>query len=420
MTVTPLGHGPYLSPVQAPKTYYYCSDYNRLFKYSRPFANAYRNNEVVARAVGGIGSLLDFAKHKAELRTRRFPRQMHSQGCEGAVNILCTGECVTLCNKTTELGLHCLRRAPGAVFERFDRYEILSGLNFMDFGGFAEYVLRMLRQSVCKQREYIPSRFETYLWTEIAPITRVIDCVRKMIELNLITEAVHTLVVVKSLVHSGNRWYATGEQNNLHPCIDAAIARTCRWAENAKIFCGSTNSTPVCHQQYPCENLSISYWDFSSSARILRTAYLSCRCDSISGRRRIRRGFIGAVTSPPGHPSKAPPCFHTNSITMLSWLQKRAWGEIRAKVLLTIGTFLPAELAEQIIECVLDAEEIPYRPVVLEKPTIESPELRQEGYRRARHGTRTKRVYWCDKGDPYRKVELPSPGAKFEFDIEWT
>lgn len=98
-------------------------------------------------------------------------------------------------------------------------------------------------------------------------------------------------------------------------------------------------------------------------------------------------------------------CFHLSSANMLHWLQTQAWSEIRASVMLTAGSKLPAELAERVFEFALKAEEIPQDPSVQETVMVQFPKhlyatgrplRRLPGPRRV---TRTKSAYRCESFD---------------------
>lgn len=56
---------------------------------------------------------------------------------------------------------------------------------------------------------------------------------------------------------------------------------------------------------------------------------------------------------------ESPTCWHRQTLKLLEFVQKRAYGEIRAKVMLTIGTKLPPELTESVFERAMLAEEAP-------------------------------------------------------------
>lgn len=58
-------------------------------------------------------------------------------------------------------------------------------------------------------------------------------------------------------------------------------------------------------------------------------------------------------------------CHRRASFEMLHTLQTRAWGQVRARVLLTIGTLVPKEVCDEIFLFALAAEQIPEDPRVL-------------------------------------------------------
>ena len=67
-------------------------------------------------------------------------------------------------------------------------------------------------------------------------------------------------------------------------------------------------------------------------------------------------------------------------IDLLEWLQKKAWREIRTKVLRTISLRLPAEMTELVIEWVLIAEDVPNVPTVRDKDNHRPEILNGEAY----------------------------------------
>jgi hypothetical protein len=63
---------------------------------------------------------------------------------------------------------------------------------------------------------------------------------------------------------------------------------------------------------------------------------------------------------------------------MLAWLRQRARTEVRVKVMLAIGTIFSAELAEQVFEYALLAEELPVDPTVCEAIMVDPPDCVDE------------------------------------------
>ena len=280
------------------------------------------------------------------------------------------------------------------AFTGFQVDDILGGLSFVELGGLANYILGMLRESTSAQCVWDEDMFNTFTFKESVSIARVIQCVQKMVEAYFITEALHSLVLVKSLIHGTKRYLPDRERTEVHKSIDAAIDRLFRWAENAGKHGSSTGNTPCCRWCRPPRALTIDHWDFASSARSLCATYFSHECARTKYSARLNQHMTG---------EGAPPCFHTSSTFLLDWLQKKAWSEIRIKVLLTMGTIFPAELMERMFEFVLSAEEIPLQPGVLEKIGGTPPgqnDLFQQPQRR-----RTKKVYWCCDLDPDKDVE---------------
>ena len=109
------------------------------------------------------------------------------------------------------------------------------------------------------------------------------------------------------------------------------------------------------------------YWNFASTVRSLREAYLD------------QEQTDGDDLCCPDNDDEydyGEPCFHRSSLAMLFWLQKRAWNEIRVKVMLTIGTILPAELTELVFEHAIQAEKLPMDLVIKETTMAAHPKSR--------------------------------------------
>ncbi|KAK3614408.1 hypothetical protein LTR56_023377 [Elasticomyces elasticus] len=87
-------------------------------------------------------------------------------------------------------------------------------------------------------------------------------------------------------------------------------------------------------------------YDCSSAHRELRRAYSSVDCHLIPAMK---------VHLEDGHQL----CFHMHSERMLCLLAKGAYGEIKHKVWLAVGLYLPEELAEQVFLSALAVEEVP-------------------------------------------------------------
>lgn len=62
--------------------------------------------------------------------------------------------------------------------------------------------------------------------------------------------------------------------------------------------------------------------------------------------------------------SEGSACMHTHGPYILSLLQRCAYGEVRSKVLLTIGMMLPPELVDEVLQLALLAEGLPVEPQI--------------------------------------------------------
>jgi hypothetical protein len=99
-------------------------------------------------------------------------------------------------------------------------------------------------------------------------------------------------------------------------------------------------------------DLRTEHWNFAGARRELSNSWLTQMCDTSS----IRTGDSN---------NRRVGCYHEHGNDMLVFLQKKAWSEIRAKVFLTLGSRLSAELTELIFLRALEAEEVPMdkRPI---------------------------------------------------------
>ncbi|TKA67313.1 hypothetical protein B0A55_09067 [Friedmanniomyces simplex] len=106
---------------------------------------------------------------------------------------------------------------------------------------------------------------------------------------------------------------------------------------------GVDTKEPGSHQQYP------AYYDCSSARRELWRAYAREDCSAIAQ----------SSVRLPGRPTDSPVCFHAWAERMLGLLNKHAYQEIEQNVWLAVGAHLPEELAEQVFQYALAAEEVP-------------------------------------------------------------
>ena len=161
------------------------------------------------------------------------------------------------------------------------------------------------------------------------------------------------------------------------------------------------------------------YWNYALAMRILRSAYVDQPSLYLDGQ------------CEPGER-----CFHRSTLPLLGLLQRKAWSEVRAKVMLTIRPKLPAELALEVFELVLAAEQIPMDPNVEDvkaaaaQSLVETAELGSQGWlRRMTSGeppkyVRAKPPFWC----PGRLKQVPrqlchtqdwTPGSSFDDSPPW-
>lgn len=85
----------------------------------------------------------------------------------------------------------------------------------------------------------------------------------------------------------------------------------------------------------------------------------------VGAARQCREAYISSQESCQySEPRGTPRCGHTESAAIVQYLQIKAHGEIRTKILLTIGTLLPADVVELVIEAALVAEGLSVNPLV--------------------------------------------------------
>lgn len=132
-----------------------------------------------------------------------------------------------------------------------------------------------------------------------------------------------------------------------------------------------------------------THWDSPLAVRTLRNAYFDKMANDAEAACGPRTAYENEI------------CFHNLTIVTLEWLFGRAWSEIRGKVMLTIGTILPAELTERVFEYAILAEEIPADPSITEKVVVDPSARKGDSERSSRvkmKPRRSKKVrapYWC-------------------------
>ena len=302
----------------------------------------------------------------------------------------------------------------------------LKGLTFEHMGRFVDYILRLLRIST-SQAATAPAhkdQYEALSYGETAHISKPFDIIPRMLENKLVPEALHTMVVIKAFVSEGNKDIGHLNAHHAHTMLDLAIKKIMQWTKSTR---HKDDYGVELYQRDPCledvwcfpsQGLSFAQWSFASSARVLRVVYMSriCRGDKIDVKLNEH--------VPPEIPVTLPlrvwvfrPCFHTDSIKLLDWLQKSAWAEIRTKMQLTIGKTepsLPPELFDMIFQYALGAEEIPSEPsVASEEPGDDEDDPSPLLPRKL-----TKKVYFCGELDPRRKICWVFIDGDIESDVE--
>ena len=183
------------------------------------------------------------------------------------------------------------------------------------------------------------------------------------------------LITLKSVYRNGKLRFKGGSQRVAHRRIDAMI-----YAIIAKVIpAGSrvddpepdaANDKHLDHANHDYVQIGSSqfgpvvagcgyFWNFSLALRILRPAYLDKSAAKADHLCRLNENNS---------------CFHSLSLPMLGWLQRKAWSEVRAKVLLTAGAVLPSELIERVFEYAIEAECIPTDPRVKEVIMVDHPD----------------------------------------------
>lgn len=114
------------------------------------------------------------------------------------------------------------------------------------------------------------------------------------------------------------------------------------------------------------------YWDFTSANQKLQSAW--------------KEGCNFTRTK----------CWHRQNRQLIEYIYKRAYGEIRAKVMLTIGTKVPTELAEKIFEFTMAAEKIPLDANIYEEEIVSVP-----GHMRHHYGGKAIRLIQKVRGQQY-------------------
>lgn len=229
---------------------------------------------------------------------------------------------------------------------------------------FAKYVLRILPKAMA----VVPPLEESQRWPlaqdeEPLFVQKTLALVQEVIDQGRVRLVMHILVLLKSLHHNKTLRVEHTNHRHAHDKLDLAVRGFVEGDIVCPVsrHCCSEDCGRWDHSQHGC-NIRIAglrwygppmrvgrgdFWDFASAFRALKAAYLAHRCSN------PRDSYDW---------DEHRGCFHTQIIDLLDWLEKKAWAEVRLKVLLLTGKQLPAELAERAFECVLEAEGIASQP----------------------------------------------------------
>ena len=243
---------------------------------------------------------------------------------------------------------------------------------------FANYVLTTIDNSMMKspaedEQKHKANGKDVYL-------QKVFKLVQMLLDLDLRTEALHALVLVKSLYRRDSIRIAEQKHKSVaHKRIDEAIrclVDESQIPDTARSECDLEQHLrePVKHGYkisiagltWCCSRarkLDLTFWNFASAASVLRTACMNYTCDPVTN----------LYASP--RRKKQKHCLHQNSLNILDSLEKKAWSEIRANTIITVGTILPAELTEKVFQYALEAACIfGSRPGTSEIVMVQPPE----------------------------------------------
>ena len=231
--------------------------------------------------------------------------------------------------------------------------------------------------------------------------TKCYVLIRAMINQGLVSETLQALVQLKASLYMDNKRLNSEAALDPHEELDEMIQAFVDPAyipEYAHRRCDKLPH-PKDHSKHTCnirlhalrwssgpKCIDLTFWDFASSARILRTAYMAQQ-------RHTECPIFGGC------------CFHMISIDVLYWLQINAWTEIRTKILLTVGTILPPELTNEVITYTLAAEGMPPNPEVWETIVVEPPKSKR--YLQPRRAKRVNEIYRCNQ------MQDPNPSIVF-------
>ncbi|KAK5678565.1 hypothetical protein LTS10_009009 [Elasticomyces elasticus] len=210
----------------------------------------------------------------------------------------------------------------------------------------------------------------------------------------------HLVLLAKTLCHGKSPRVRSVGLTELHQELDEVIHALVDAPEDNRMDC-DIKECPDDHSKHTCEieagglywrdspicDKGIDYWNFASAARTLLSSYQD-------------KGHEFETYRPIGYWDRSENCLHVNSVKMLDWLQKKAWGEIHSNVMRVVGHRFPVELADSIFEFALEAECIPAIPGVYEKFRPDNSHSNKNRGLRYRMESRLRIEYVCPRTRP--------------------
>ena len=115
---------------------------------------------------------------------------------------------------------------------------------------------------------------------------------------------------------------------------------------------------------------SLRYWNCAHARRELWKTWQAIRCDDFDW------GYLGGAGGAEGDGD----CWHLHCRDMMEAIQTQALAEVHSNVLLAVGTKLPQELTDQIVQLAMAAEKCPMDPHICTAKANENPTTYTEGH----------------------------------------
>jgi len=131
---------------------------------------------------------------------------------------------------------------------------------------------------------------------------------------------------------------------------------------------------------------SSRYWNCARARRELWKTWQAIRCDDFEW------GYLGGAGGAEGDGD----CWHLQCRDMMEAIQRQALAEVHSNVLLAVGTKLPKELADQVLELAMAAEECPMDPHICTAKANENNTTYTEGHFGEYRFTRSDQPCTCE------------------------